>query len=71
MHASEVCIAVCGCLWQVARLAEQARRLQGQLRDFLPSQVPLSQAMQSPNQAEQPLAGPSHHSAPQPDTLAM
>lgn len=28
---------------QVARLADQARRLQGQLHDFLPSQVPLRQ----------------------------
>ncbi len=28
---------------QVARLAEQARRLQGQLQDFLPSQVPIQQ----------------------------
>ena len=28
---------------QVARLADQARRLQGQLQDFLPSQVPIQQ----------------------------
>lgn len=33
------------CKWhlQVALLADQARRLQGQLHDFLPSQVPLRQ----------------------------
>lgn len=28
---------------QVARLADQARRLQGRLHDFLPSQVPIQQ----------------------------
>jgi len=28
---------------QVARLADQARRLQGQLQDFLPSQIPVRQ----------------------------
>ncbi|KAL3152259.1 hypothetical protein ABBQ32_001336 [Trebouxia sp. C0010 RCD-2024] len=56
---------------QVARLAEQARRLQGQLQDFLPSQVPPPQPMQSHDQAGPSRAGPSHISAPQPDSLAM
>ena len=64
-------VSMNGCLWQVARLAEQAQRLQGQLHDFLPSQVPLSQPVQSHDHAGPSRAGPSRHSAPQPDNLAM
>lgn len=63
-------VSVHGCLWQVARLAAQARRLQGQLHDFLPSQVPPPQPMHSHDQAGPSHAGPSHTSAPQSDPLA-
>ena len=48
------------CLWQVARLAEQAQRLQGQLQDFLPSEVPLPQPMQGQHQAALPQAALTH-----------
>ncbi len=55
---------------QVARLADQARRLQGQLQDFLPSQVPIQQ-QQTTGHLQAAPAEDSMQAQLHPNSLAM
>ena len=55
---------------QVARLADQARRLQGQLQHFLPSQVPIQQ-QQTKGHPEAAPAKDSMQAQLHPNSLAM